>query len=124
MNLNLVDLQVNQSFIGAKILSKPINIAQIKWCASSLWSFRPNSAWGSIGTTTIGKTHPTLYLYTDLYAFDEFFKLCPGFPRWVRLALYFVSVGPIFDRYRPWGLHCRFFLLIIHFLLSPSGNMG
>ena len=47
MNLNLVDLQVNQSFIGAKILSKPINIAQIKWCASSLWSFRPNSAWGS-----------------------------------------------------------------------------
>ena len=31
----------------------------IKWDASSRWSFRPNSAQGSI-ETTIGKTHPTL----------------------------------------------------------------
>ena len=28
--------------------------------AFSRWSFRPNSAWGSVETTTIGKTHPTL----------------------------------------------------------------
>ena len=33
----------------------------MKWGASSRWSFRPNSAWGSKETTTIGKTHPTLY---------------------------------------------------------------
>jgi len=32
----------------------------IKWGASSRWSFRPNSAWGSIGTTIIGRTRPTL----------------------------------------------------------------
>ena len=33
----------------------------IKWGASSRWSFDPNSAWGSIGTMTIGKTHSSLY---------------------------------------------------------------
>ena len=33
---------------------------QVKWGASSRWSFRPNSAGGSIETTTIGDTHPTL----------------------------------------------------------------
>ena len=32
----------------------------LKWGASSQWSFGPNSAWGSIEMTTIGKTHPTL----------------------------------------------------------------
>ena len=31
----------------------------LKWGACSRWSFRPNSAQGSI-ETTIGKTHPTL----------------------------------------------------------------
>ena len=29
---------------------------------SSRWSFRPNSAWGSIETMTMEKTHPTLKL--------------------------------------------------------------
>ena len=33
----------------------------IKRGASSRWSFRPNSAWGRIETTTIAKTHPTLH---------------------------------------------------------------
>ena len=33
----------------------------VKWGASSRWSFRPNSAWSSTETTTIGKTHPTFY---------------------------------------------------------------
>ena len=33
----------------------------LKWGASSRWSFRPNSVWGSVGTTTIGKTNPTLW---------------------------------------------------------------
>ena len=32
----------------------------LKWGASSRWSFRPNSAWGSIETTTIRETHPAL----------------------------------------------------------------
>ena len=32
----------------------------VKWGASSQWLFRPSSAWGSIETTTIAKTHPSL----------------------------------------------------------------
>ena len=39
------------------ILSDSYNI---KWGASSQWSFGPNSAWGSIETTIIGNTHLTL----------------------------------------------------------------
>ena len=35
----------------------------IKWGVSSPWSFRPNNAWGSIQTMTIGKTHPALLSY-------------------------------------------------------------
>ena len=38
----------------------PVLVSKIKWAASSRWSFSPNSAWGSIGTATIGKMHPTL----------------------------------------------------------------
>ena len=34
----------------------------IKWGASSRWSFGPNSTWGSIETTTIWKTRPSLIL--------------------------------------------------------------
>ena len=32
----------------------------VKWDASSRWSFRLNSAWSSIETTIIENTHPTL----------------------------------------------------------------
>ena len=32
----------------------------LKWGASLQWSFRPNSAWGSLETTITGKTHSTL----------------------------------------------------------------
>ena len=44
----------------------------LKWGAASRWSFRPNSAWVRIETTTIAKTHPTLltkskWTLTDLY---------------------------------------------------------
>ena len=39
-------------------------LLNIKWGASSQWSFGPNSAWGSIETTIIGK-HPTLFLRLD-----------------------------------------------------------
>ena len=38
----------------------PAKVRKIKWSASSQCSFRPNSTWHSIETTTIGKTHPTL----------------------------------------------------------------
>ena len=33
----------------------------LKWGASSRWSFRPNSAWGSRETTTTGNTRTTLF---------------------------------------------------------------
>ena len=33
------------------------------------FTFRPNSAWGSIGTTTIGKTHPTLHQTLRFFKF-------------------------------------------------------
>ena len=34
--------------------------SQSKWSTPSRWSFRPNSAWGSIETTTIGNKHSTV----------------------------------------------------------------
>lgn len=35
----------------------------IKWGVSSWWSFGPNNTWGSLETTTIGNTHPTLLFW-------------------------------------------------------------
>ena len=35
---------------------------KLKWDAFPRWSFSLSSAWGSIETTTIRKTHPTLAL--------------------------------------------------------------
>ena len=40
-------------------------IWNIKWGASSRWSFRPNSTWGRIETMTIAKTHPALLTDMD-----------------------------------------------------------
>ena len=40
-------------------------IWNIKWGASSRWSFRPNSVWGRIETMTIAKTPPTLLTDMD-----------------------------------------------------------
>ena len=42
------------------ILSGIAHFQILKWSASSRWSFGPKSTWGSIETTTIGNTHPTL----------------------------------------------------------------
>ena len=39
-------------------------IGEIKWGASSRWSFGPISAWGRIETTTTGNTHSTLQNWT------------------------------------------------------------
>ena len=35
-------------------------MANIQWGSFFQWSFGPSSAWGSIETTTVGETHPTL----------------------------------------------------------------
>ena len=37
------------------VINEPVPFSLIKWDASSRWSLRPNSEWGSIETTTIGK---------------------------------------------------------------------
>ena len=42
------------------LINKVCIIHIIKWGASSRWSLRPISACGSIETTTMRKTHPTL----------------------------------------------------------------
>ena len=47
----------------------------IKWGASSWWWFGPNSAYGSIETMTIGKTHPTL-LKSTIDGLFEFKLIC------------------------------------------------
>ena len=45
-----------------KLLKKRFwNRFLLKPDASSRWPFHPKSAWGSIGTMTIGKTHPSLF---------------------------------------------------------------
>ena len=46
----------------------------LKWGASSRLSFDPNSAWGSIETTTIGKAHPTLHVirFINYYIYWDF----------------------------------------------------
>ena len=56
------------------IKKKPSNIkvftanwaysAQVKWGAAARWSFRPNSAWGSIETMTIA---PTLFFCSKVW---------------------------------------------------------
>ena len=44
---------------------------QIMRGAPSRWSFGPNSAWSSIETMAIGKTHPTLFVKTmPLYPYS------------------------------------------------------
>ena len=64
-----------QSKLGFE--SQPIKQLQqfenpiLKWGASSRWPFRPNSAWGRIETTTITKTHPTLFLRIFTYEISQ-----------------------------------------------------
>ena len=45
----------------------------LKWSASSPLSSGPNSAWGSIETTTIGKAHPTLMTFKEKRKLTFFF---------------------------------------------------
>ena len=56
-----VDKNINQ-FAAWYNFDKFNKISQIKWGASSQWSFDPNSIWGSTESMAIGKTHPTLFL--------------------------------------------------------------
>ena len=51
-------------------ISKSAVDPNIKWGASSRWSFCPNSAWSST-ETTIGSTHPTLSIYLFLSPFSS-----------------------------------------------------
>ena len=54
--------QEHQKSVGFKDLgSNWFSQSVLKWGASSRWSIGLNSAWGSMKTTTIGKTHPTLF---------------------------------------------------------------
>ena len=43
----------------------------LQWGASSRWLFRPNSAWCSIETMTIGKTHPTLFQHLHVKQLED-----------------------------------------------------
>ena len=47
--------------------------------AFSRWSYRPTSAWGSIETITMSKTHPTLTYFYLFYSVN--------YPKWVILSL-------------------------------------
>ena len=42
-------------------------LSKVKWSASSRWSFGPNSAWGSIETTTARKKHYWFPLSDNYY---------------------------------------------------------
>ena len=63
-------------------------VKSLKWGAFSRWSFGPNSAWGSIGALTTGKTHPSLQsleITSDIQnvAYEKpaakiFFSYCSG----------------------------------------------
>ena len=57
------------SFSGSYIFLTDL----IKKCASSQWSFCPNSALGSIETVTIRKTHSTLLCCTE-QALHKFYR--------------------------------------------------
>ena len=53
--------ETESELISKEILTYTDTIGQaIQWVVFFQWSFSPNSAWRSIETTAIGKTHPTL----------------------------------------------------------------
>ena len=53
--------------VGAKdTWSRPSAVTSKDGCVFR-WSLSPNSAWGSIETTTIGKTHPLYIIKTSLH---------------------------------------------------------
>ena len=79
-------------------LSEALNL---KWVASSRWTFRPNSALGSIRTTTIGKAHLTL-LFRLLFVYH---------------FLAFMVWGTAKNRIRKTWLSSRRVLILIESLL-------
>ena len=59
-------LHLNNAYESNEEAAKKFhNILVVKWDASSRWSFGPNFAWGSIETTAIGKSHPSLCFQTN-----------------------------------------------------------
>ena len=57
--INFADFNKKTKLNFQKIYLRSLLV--MKWSASFRSSFRPNSAWGSIGTKTTRKTHPTLH---------------------------------------------------------------
>ena len=50
--------------------------SNMKWAASSRWSFSRTSTCGSIQRTTIGTTHPTLFVKTVPLFHTALFEVC------------------------------------------------
>ena len=90
----------------------------IKWGVSSRWSFHPISAWGSIETTTIGKTHPSLLMSEDV----------PGKPQLLFRFLVTTTLGygNVFPMTRDGRLFCIFYAMIgvplYYFLMHMTTN--
>ena len=86
----------------------------IKWGASSRWSSRPNSAYGSLETTAIGKTHPTLILMS-LYLFTNFDRIflwvIYNWTAWWYMGWFPLVIGPFKDHSLTFWCHCRIFLI-------------
>ena len=51
---------LKMAIIKEIVVDNHIKVELVTWGASFWWLIGPNSAWESIETTTIGKTHPTL----------------------------------------------------------------
>ena len=51
---------IELSWVSTEIIMSSKWHPHVMWSASSLCLFGTNSAWGSIETTVIGKTHPPL----------------------------------------------------------------
>ena len=65
----------------------------LKWSALFRWSFGPNSAWGSIERTIIGKTHPTLLVQIFVVRLHP---VCRWIIPWWTKARDFNTVGFVF----------------------------
>ena len=79
---------------------------ELKWDASSRWSFGPNSEWGSIKTTTAGNTHPTWASPLKIFdaQFQSFHMCIFRLEIWVKNLFWCLSEGLSNSIYKifPW----------------------
>ena len=86
----------NKNFVNFEIICKffdkqrGLNRSLLKSGVSFWWSFGSNSAWGSIETTTIGKTHPTLEMLLKISLMG-------------RKTLYLSEISPSFMNKKSWA---------------------